>query len=172
MPSPRTYFEWTNALEQFAKGDDVALREMQQGEFAVDEGTVYRFYDKVKEAYVARKNRWVDQFSRSHQVSRVKTESDISIVLQNAKSNLRPIAIFIRLKAFPEDLQDTLCKDFEEFITETRKNIKAAVQKEQPGNEKVLLAVSTFTFFDSMQLIGSINNTDSSAAPQGRRILF
>jgi len=172
MPEPTTYYEWTNNLERFANGDDVALQEMQHGVFTVDSGTVYRFYDKVKEAYVARKNRWVDQFSRSHQVSRIKSESDLSIILQSAKGNLRPIAAFIRLSAFPDDLQETLRKDFEKFVTETRKNIKAEVQKAQPGNEKVLLVVNTFNFFDSPQHVGSAMREEQNVPAQGRRILF
>lgn len=176
MPSPTTYFDWSNLLEQFARGDDSVLSDLQQGYFAVDAGTIYRFYNKVQEAYVERKKQWLAKFNRLFQVQYVRTENDISIVLQNAKSNLQPIAKFIKLKAFPDDLQDTLKKDFEGFVAEIRKNVRESITKNQPRNEKMLLIVNAFNFFETTLEAGvsekSSSESTSRETPNKRRILF
>lgn len=176
MPEPVTYFEWAEKLEQFAKGDDSVLSDLEQGSFAVDAGTVYRFYNKAQEAYVERKKQWLDKFNRLFQVHYIRTENDISIVLQNAKGNLQPIAKFIKLKAFPDDLRDTLKKDFEGFVAEIRKNVKESVTKNQPRNEKMLLIVNAFSFFETTLEAGisekSSSEPTSRETPNKRRILF
>lgn len=176
MPGPVTYFEWTDSLEKFAKGDDSVLAALEQGSFVTDAGTVYRFYTKAQEAYVERKKQWLDKFNRLFQVHYVRTENDISIVLQNAKGNLQPIARFIRLRAFPDDLRETLRKDFEGFVSEVRKNLRESVSKNQPRNEKMLLIVNTFNFFEtSLQAGVTTNSTTDSPSEQltnKRRILF
>lgn len=176
MSGPTTYFEWSDRLAQFANGDDSVLSDLEQGSFAVDAGTVYRFYNKAQEAYVGRKKQWLDKFNRLFQVHYIRTENDISIVLQNAKGNLQPIAKFIKLKAFPQDLQDTLKKDFEGFVAEIRKNIKESVTKDQPSNERVLLIVNTFNFFETTLQSNPSENSSSGPTPgltqNKRRILF
>ncbi len=175
MTGPVTYFEWTDRLDQFAKGDDSVLCELEQGSFAVDAGTVYRFYNKAQEAYVERKKQWLDKFNRLFQVHYIRTENDISIVLQNAKGNLQPIAKFIRLKAFPDDLKETLRKDFEGFVSEVRKNIRESVSNNQPRNEKMLLIVNTFNFFETaLEADVSKPSPDfpSGQTSNKRRILF
>lgn len=176
MNIPSTYFEWAAKLEQFARGDDSVISDLQQGTFAVDAGTVYRFYNKAQEAYVERKKRWLCKFNRLFQVQYIRTENDISVVLQDAKTNLQPIAKFIRLKAFPDDLRDTLRKDFEGFIAEVRKNIKESVMRSQPRNEKMLLIVNTFNFFESDLQAGapskSTTELTSGETTHKRRILF
>jgi hypothetical protein len=173
---PNTYFEWAEKLEKFAQGDDSVLPDLQEGSFAVDAGTVYRFYNRVREAYVQRKKQWLDKFNRLFQVHYIRTENDISIVLQNAKSNLQPIAKFIRLKAFPEDLRETLKKDFEGFVAEVRKNIKESVSKNQPRNEQMLLIVNSFNFFDQNLDVGVSGEPSTKPSspenPNKRRILF
>ncbi len=176
MPSPTTYFEWFQLLERYARGDDGVLTDLEQGSFVVDSGTVYRFYNKVQEAYVERKKQWLDRFNRSFQVQSIRTESDISIVLRNAKSYLQPIARLIKLSAFPKDLQDTLKKDFDGFVADVRKNIKESVTKNQPGNEKMLFIVNTFDFYETSFQGPPSENSPSDQAPgvtqNKRRILF
>jgi hypothetical protein len=176
MPSPTTYFDWSQLLERYARGEDAVLSELEGGSFVVDSGTVYRFYNKVQEAYVERKKQWMDKFNRSFQVQSIRTESDMSIVLRNAKSYLQPIARLIKLSAFPKDLQDTLKKDFDGFVTDVRKNIKESVKKNQPGNERMLFIVNTFDFYEnSFQSPLSQNSLSDSAqgtTPNKKRILF
>lgn len=175
MSSPTTYFDWSNRLEEFAKGDDSVLPDLEKGSFVVDAGTVYRFYNKVQEAYVERKKQWIDKFNRLFQIQYVRTENDISIVLQNAKGNLRPIAKFIRLTAFPDDLKATLKKDFEGFVAEIRKNVKESVSKSQPRSDKMVLVVNSFNFFDSnleSDVSADLSKASTTETTNKRRILF
>jgi hypothetical protein len=174
MPSPTTYFEWCGLLERFARGDDAVLSDLEQGSFVVDAGTVYRFYNQVQEAYVERKKQWADKFNRSFQVQAIRTENDIALVLRNAKANLQPIARLIGLAAFPQDLRETLKKDFDGFVTETKKNIRESVRKNHPGNEKILFVVNTFDFFGLRSPDSSPENpgSHSETAPNKRKILF
>lgn len=176
MTVPSTYFEWVDRLEQFAKGDDSLLADLEQGSFTVDAGTVYGFYKRVQEAYVERKKRWIDKFNRLFQVQYIKTENDLSILLQDAKVNLQPIAKFIRLKAFPDDLRDTLRKDFEDFVSEVWMNIRESVRKTQPRNEKMLMIVNTFSFLETVLEIREpgkfSSDLSSTEIPNKRRIIF
>lgn len=176
MSIPTTYFEWVNCLERFANGDDSVLSELEQGSFAVDAGTVYRFHSKVHETYVERKKQWVDKFHRLFQIHYIKTENDMSIVLQHAKGNLQPIAKFIKIKSFPKDLQDTLKKDFNNFVAETRKNIRESIIKDQRGNERLLLIINSFDFFESSIITNLTDNSSSEIKKDEfsnkRRIIF
>ncbi len=176
MSSPSTYFEWCQLLERFAKGDDGVLSELEQGSFVVDAGTVYRFYNKVQDAYVERKKQWADKFNRSFQMQTIRTENDIALVLRDAKANLQPLARLISISAFPKDLQETLKKDFDGFITETRKNLRESIKKNHPGNEKLLFVVNTFDFFgkakESVSTQNSLSQPASDVNHPKRRILF
>ena len=175
MSYPSTYFDWSNKLEQFAAGDDSILFELEKGSFIVDAGTVYRFYNKVQETYVERKKKWIDKFNRLFQIQYVRTENDISIILQNAKGNLGPIAKFIRLSAFPDDLKETLKKDFDGFLAEIRKNVRESISKSQPRNDKMLLIVNNFNFFDSnlgSDKAANLSTDSSTESINKRRILF
>lgn len=176
MPSPSTYFEWTEKLDQFARGDDNVLSDLQEGTFEIDAGTIYRFYNKVQEAYVERKKRWIDKFNRLFQVQNIRTENDLSILLQEAKTNLHPIAKFIKIKAFPDDLRHTLRIDLDEFVAEVRKNIKESIMKNNPRNEKLLIIVNTFKFFESDVQMSNTNESridpTSSESTTKRRILL
>ncbi len=149
MPGPVTYFDWISGLERFAKGDDTVLSELEQGSFVISEGTVFRFYNKIQEAYIERKKYWIDKFNRLLQVNYLKREDDIVFVLQYAKSNLQPISKFIKLKVFPDDLRDTLEKDFKSFVTETKNNIKKTLTKNQPRNEKIPIIINKFDFIET-----------------------
>lgn len=176
MSSPSTYFEWSRFLERFAGGDDAVLPDLEQGTFVVDAGTVYRFYNKVREAYVERKKQWGEKFNRSFQVQSIRTESDIEIVLRNAKTNLQPIARLIKLPALPRDLHETLRKDFEGFVADVRNNMKESIKKNQPHNEKVLFVINTFSFFEMSSPGATKGDTtaepESGSSPKNRRIIF
>jgi hypothetical protein len=176
MPPPTTYFDWSQLLERYARGDDAVLSELESGSFVVDSGTVYKFYNKVQEAYVERKKQWMDKFNRSFQVQSIRTESEMSIVLHNAKSNLWPIARMIRLSAFPKDLKDTLKKDFVGFVTDVRKNLRESVKKNQSGSERLLFIVNSFDFyentFQSSFSDNSLPDSVQGTTPNKKRILF
>jgi hypothetical protein len=160
----------------FAKGDDSALFDLEMGSFTVDAGTVYRFYNKVRECYEQRKKRWVDQYSRLVQVHRVRTENELMVVFQQAKANLQPIARFVSLKALPDDLKETLAEDFKQFVDDMRKNIKEAIRKNDPHNERLLLVIENLNFFDpgfdsSSGKVAQSTQPCSGTGPK-RRILF
>lgn len=176
MAGPVTYLEWTEKLQRFGKGDDSVLSELEEGTFDIDAGTVYRFYNKVHETYVERKKLWVDKINRIFQVQYIKTENDISIVLQNAKGNLQPIAKFIRLKAFPEELQKTLKKDFEDFVSSIRKNMKEPISKSNKNYEKIILLINSFNFYETEIKTDSVSksqkNSKTEEISNNRRIIF
>lgn len=176
MPGPITYSEWSDKLERFARGEDAVLSDLEQGSFEIDAGTVYRFYNKVQQAYVARKKQWLDNVNRLFQIERPRTENDLSIVLQNAKSNLRPLSRFMKLNAFPSDLRDVLKEDFYALVADVKSNLRDSFLKIQPRNEKMLLIVSTFDFFD-INIDQGISESPSTGsgpneASHNRRILF
>lgn len=176
MSEPVTYFEWISKLELFAKGDDTVLSELEKGSFVVSEGTVFRFYNKIQETYIERKKNWIDKFNRLLQINCLKREDDIVFVLQYAKSNLQPISKFIKLKVFPDELRDTLEKDFKSFVTETKSNINKSLTKSQPRNEKIPLIINKFDFIDTI-LETKISKNDpiessSKTTVNKRSILF
>lgn len=176
MSPPSTYYEWSQLLEKYASGDDSVFIELDQGTYNLDAGTIYRFYNKVQEAYIERKKRWIDKFNRIFQVYLIKNENDLSIALQNAKCNLNPIAKFIKLKAFPENLRNTLNKDFVEFLTEVRNNLRKSLSEDNPQYEKMIIVINNFNLFD-MTINNEISNDSSTNSALGeiqnkRRILF
>jgi hypothetical protein len=176
MSPPSTYFEWSQLLEKYASGDDSVFIELEKGTYNLDSGTVYRFYNKVQEAYVERKKKWIDKFNRIFQIHLIKSENDLSIALQNAKGNLIPIAKFIKLNPFPENLRNTLNKDFAEFVTEVRNNLRKSLSEDNPRYEKMIIIINNFNLFD-MSINNEISDDSSTNSASGeiqnkRRILF
>lgn len=163
MTAPSTYYEWSLLLERFGLGDDSVTFDLQRGTFTFDSGTVYRFYNNVQDAYTERKKRWIDKFNRLFQIQKFRTENDISMILQDAKFYLQPIVKFIRIDAFPKDLRDVLKKDFDEFVNDIRKNIKDSIMRNHPHNEKMILIVNSFKFFESEVQIDSSNNSNGAS---------
>lgn len=176
MPLPNTYFEWSQLLEQFANGDDSVLTDLEQGSFDLDSGSVYRFYNKVRETYAERKKKWIDKFNRLFQIHYIKTEHDLSIVLQNAKSNLQIISRFIELQTFPEDLKSTLEKDLREFVTEARENLKKSFSRDHFKNEKMIIIINNFNLFEKTISKRSSDISPTNSKPDknqnNKRIIF
>lgn len=177
MAAPTTYSEWTNLLDKFGNGDDTALEELSNGSFTVDAGTASRFYSRVEEVYKKRKQNWLDKFQRSFQMQNFKSEDDFEIALRNGKQNLYPLSKFVVLKGLPEDLQKTLIKDLEDFVSEIKKSLKDNVSKISSGREKMLILLNTFGLNSIPEEIitdkkGNKQNTNEIIPPTGRKIIF
>jgi hypothetical protein len=174
MAGPTTYAAWTTALEQFGKGNDMAIEEMSQGSFVVDAGTAVRFYARVEEAYRSRKKNWLEQFQRSFQVNNFKTEDDLGIALRNGKQNLLPLLRFVSLPPLPEDLRNTLAKDLKDFVGEIKKSMKDKISGISKGREKMLMQLNSFEVFGNEEIspLNEMQTTGNVMASPGRKIIF
>jgi hypothetical protein len=177
MAAPTTYSEWTNLLDKFGDGDDIALEELSKGSFTVDAGTASRFYSRVEVVYKKRKQNWLDKFQRSFQLQSFKTEDDFEIALRNGRQNLSPLSKFVVLKGLPEDLRTTLKKDLEDFVAEIKKSLKDNISKISNGREKMMILLNTFglnNLAEEHKLDNKINkqNTNEIIPSTGRKIIF
>ena len=177
MAAPTTYSEWTNLLDKFGDGDDIALEELSKGSFTVDAGTASRFYSRVEVVYKKRKQNWLYKFQRSFQLQSFKTEDDFEIALRNGRQNLSPLSKFVVLKGLPQDLRTTLKKDLEDFVAEIKKSLKDNVSKISNGREKMLILLNAFglnNLAEEHKSDKKINkqNSNEIIPSTGRKIIF
>ncbi|MCV9926516.1 hypothetical protein OIU83_02545 [Flavobacterium sp. LS1R49] len=177
MIAPTTYSEWTKLLDQFGDGNDTVLEELNKGSFIIDAGTATRFYIKVEEVYKKRKQNWLDKFQRSFQLQDFKTEDDFEIALRDGKQNLSPLGKFVMLKGFPDDLNKTLKKDLEDFVTEIKTSLKNNNLKNAKGRDKIIFLLNSFELYTTSEEIktsikNNTPNTNEIIAPTGRKIIF
>lgn len=177
MTYPSTYSEWVNLLDKFGNGDDTSLIELYNGNFTVDAGTANRFYVKVEEVYKKRKQSWLENFQKSFQLQKIKSEDELEIILRNGKQNLLPLSRYVSLKGLPEDLRKTLKNDLDDFVSEIQNSLKDNVPKNSNGREKILLLLNTFSKINTNEEIitkaDSKNQKTIDNSPQtGRKIIF
>jgi hypothetical protein len=159
-----TYAEWAALLDSFAGGSEDALVQMRACSFEPDAGTAQRFYTRVNEAYMKRKQRWLDKFHHASGFRQIKTPGDFEIVIRDAKVNLAPIATFINLPGLPVDLRDTLKKDLNDFIAEMKSSMKDNIGKLSSGREQMLLQLNNFSYSQPV--------VSEPIPPTGRKIIF
>ncbi|QJX47813.1 hypothetical protein HMJ29_13015 [Hymenobacter taeanensis] len=169
---PRTYAAWADLLERCGQGDDATLELLGQGIWQPDAGTAIRFANLVNAAYTARKQRWLDSFSRSQRVGpAVRSPQDFAQLLRQATANLSPLYRLIALPALPADLRQTLQTDLTKFVQDVAATLRDNVQREG-GNrrEELLLALRGF----GAPPAALVASTPAAVHPPsgGRRIVF
>lgn len=170
-----TYADWVNALDLFKKGDDAVLEKFESGSFALDAGTVQRFYLRVNEAYKERKQLWLDNFQRFFALHRLKTIDDFEIGLRHSKQNLIPLARFVDAKGLPVDLRATLRNDLVAFVQEVKNSIKDNISKSDNSREKTMSIVNSFGLpatLPSDPLKPKSNSQMTQVPSNGRKIIF
>ena len=100
MKPPTTYFEWKQMLESFSQEDDNVLSLLNDGTMTLDAGTVERFAKLIDETFKKRKKVWLDKLKNASQSQIIRSPSDFSVVISNAKNSLKSIIAFSDLKPF------------------------------------------------------------------------
>jgi len=144
MNGPSTYADWSILFKNFGDGDDLALNEMQKGQFLMDAGTASRFCVIAEEAYKKRKQLWLTNFQRAASMENIKSEGDFEIVLRNGKQSLVPLSKFTVLKSLPEELINVLQKDLEDFVDEIKRSLKGNLSISSSGNERMVMQLNNF----------------------------
>ena len=167
---PRTYAAWAEQLDLCGRGDDAVLELLAQGHWQPDAGTAQRFANLVNTAYTARKQRWLNAFSRSQAAGpAVRSPQDFSLHLRQATANLQPLHRLAGLPALPADLRATLQADLHAFVQDVGASLRENILQ-HGGNrrEELLLTLRSFGTLSAPPA-----GTPSPApASTSRRIIF
>ena len=112
MKAPATYFEWKEILEIFSKGEDSVITLMNEGRISLDAGTVEGLMILFETAYKKRKQLWMDKFKNVSQYHNIRSSSDFSVVIVQAKNSLKSLILYTELKPFNNDLKKVLKEDY------------------------------------------------------------
>ncbi len=170
-----SYSDWAMAFECFSKGDDTILEIMSSSRFDVDAGTGVRFYKRLEQAYNARKCKWVDSFNKSLQWQKTRSLEEYGIIIRNANLNLQPLHRFIAIPLWHTDVAGTLKKDLENFITDTRQNMKKSISSTAPYREQMLIILNNFGICHALNSTNSsiiYNQHSATENTAGRKIIF
>lgn len=168
---PRTYAAWAELLERCGKGDDAVLETLWRGTWLPDAGTAMRFANLVNTTYTARKQRWLDMFSRSQTVGpAVRSPQDFALLLRQATANLSPLYRLTGLPALPAELRQTLQADLAKFVQDVADTLRDNVLRQSSNRrEEMLLALRGF----GTPPAAPVSTVQAGAAPAtGRRIVF
>jgi hypothetical protein len=166
---PRTYAAWADLLTQCSQGDDAVLDLLAQGQWTPDAGTAIRFANLLNTTYTARKQRWLDAFSRSQAAGpSLRSPQDFALFLRQTTANLRPLYRLVTLSALPADLGETLRTDLTQFVQSISDSLRDNVMK-HGGNrrEELLLALRGFGTPPT-----SSEHQRPTLPATGRRIIF
>ncbi|MFA8434083.1 MAG: hypothetical protein ACEPOZ_06160 [Marinifilaceae bacterium] len=162
MPVPTTYLEWSELLDQFGKGDNTALDDLNNGNYACDSVIGWRFCTRVYEAFNNRIKIWLDKFESSFHLRNFRSFEDYDALLKDAKQNLTPLFRFIELEGLPKEIRSALRNEFQEFLTEFKKSMIKNVPKESNNKERILFLLNAFSISHTSTAI----NTDKKYFPQ------
>ena len=172
MKAPETYFEWKEMLEKFAKGDDSLSQLLNQGKMNLDAGTAVRYHSLVNEAYIKRKQLWLDKFKMTMQNQVIKSTSDFAVYLNQTKTGLRVLIDFTQLNSFPNDLKKTLEGDLVLFVTQIKKSLKENVQKKHGAQMNSLILAIDNLDVHKVASASSSPQQPENFTPNKRRIIF
>jgi len=141
MKAPSTYFEWKELLDKFSKGEDNVLYLMNEGTVTLDAGTTGRFMTLFEETYKKRKQLWMDKFKNSSQSQNIRSSSDFSVIISQAKMGLKNLILYTELKPFHPDLSKVLKDDLRSFIEEVKKSLKENAIRDRTNQLNSLLLV-------------------------------
>lgn len=139
MKAPDTYFEWKELLDKFSRGEDNVLHLMNEGSVMLDAGTAGRFMILFEDAYKKRKQLWLDKFKNISQQYNIRSASDFSVVISQAKDSLKNLVLYTDLKPFNNDLKKVLKDDLKSFIEEVKKSLKENAMRDKTNQLNSLL---------------------------------
>lgn len=171
MKAPSTYFEWKELLDKFSKGEDHVIHLMNEGTVALDAGTAGRFMILFEESYKKRKQLWMEKFKNSSQSQNIRSSSDFSVIITQAKTGLKNLVLYTELKPFHPDLKKVLKEDLRSFIEEVKKSLKENAMRDRTNQLNSLLLV-----FDNLDLekvsMPVTNPQQENFIPNKKKIIF
>lgn len=171
MKAPSTYFEWKELLDKFSGGEDNVLHLMNEGTVTLDAGTAGRFMILFEETYKKRKQLWMDKFKNSSQSYNIRSSSDFSVIITQAKASLRSLVLYTELRPLHSDLRKVLKDDLKSFIEEVKKSLKENAMKDRTNQLNSLLLV--FDNLDLEKVSAPVTNPQQeNFIPNKKKIIF
>ena len=171
MKAPATYFEWKEILDKFSKGEDNLIPLMSEGSITLDAGTAERFMILFGDSYKKRKQLWMDKFKTVFQYSNIRSASDFSVVVAQAKNSLKSLILYTELKPFNNDLKKVLKDDLRSFIEEIKKSLKENAMKDRTNQMNTLLLAINNLDVDKVSA-PIANRQQENFTPNKKRIIF
>ncbi len=171
MKAPDSYFEWKEILDKFSNGDDNVLHLMNEGTVILDAGTADRFMSLFETAYKNRKKLWMDKFRNGTQSHNIRSASDFSVIIAQAKNSLKNLVLYTDLKPFTTDLKKVLKDDLKSFIEEVKKSLKENALRDRTNQMNSLLLA--FDNLDVEKVSTSVpNSQQENFIPNKKKIIF
>lgn len=171
MKAPDTYFEWKELLDKFSRGEDNVIQLMNEGKVTLDAGTAGRFMILFEEAYKKRKQLWLDKFKNVSQYQHIRSASDFSVVISQAKDSLKNLIFYTELKPFNTDLKKVLKDDLKSFISEVKKSLKENAIRDRTNQMNSLLLA--FDNLDVEKISTPVSNQQQeNFIPNKKKIIF
>lgn len=172
MKAPSTYFEWKELLDKFSRGEDNVLHLMNEGTVTLDTGTAGRFMILFEETYKKRKQLWMDKFKNSSQSQNIRTSSDFSVIITQAKTSLKNLILYTELKPFHPDLRKVLKDDLRSFIEEVKKSLKENAMRDRTNQLNSLLLVFDNLDLEKVSAPAATNTQQENFIPNKKKIIF
>lgn len=171
MKSPETYFEWKEICDLFSKGDDTVLPVMDAGIINMNSGTADRFALLFNDAYKKRKQLWLEKFSTITQKNYIRSTTDFSVMISQAKSGLKSLVLFSGLRPLHTDMQKLFREDLVSFVGEVKKTLRENALRERSDHFNHMLAM-----FDNLDIgkvsVNAPGPDSTNSLPTKRKIIF
>jgi len=137
----------------------------------LDAGTAGRFMILFEEAYKKRKQLWLDKFKNISQQHNIRSASDFSAIISQAKDSLKNLVFYTELKPFRSDLRKVLKDDLKLFIEEVKKSLKENAMRDRTNQLNSLLLA--FNNLDVEKISAPTSNQPTeNFVPNKKKIIF
>lgn len=171
MKAPTTYFEWKELLDKFSRGEENVIHLMNEGTVTLDAGTAGRFMILFEDTYKKRKQLWMDKFKYLSQSQNIRSSSDFSVVISQAKAGLKNLVLYTELKPFTNELRKVLKDDLKSFVEEVKKSLKENAMRDRTNQVNSLLLA--FDNLDIEKISAPVPNPQQeNFVPNKKKIIF
>jgi len=165
-----TYAACHDLMQQFGKGNDVVVSQLESSVFKADAGTAPHLCNIAEEAYRLRKKIWLDKLGNKTFVETIRTISELEIQLSHLRRDLALLYRFCHIPFFPEQLKTVLRQDLLQFAEQLQSDWKKRLPVSGSGDQMRLLLSKTI----SPQVLQQAYHTPLSTPPDSsiRKIIF
>lgn len=165
-----TYASCHDLMQQFGKGNDVVVSQLESSVFKVDAGTAAHLCNVAEEAYRLRKKIWLDKLGNNAFIEAVRTLSEMEIQLSHLRRDLALLYRFCHISFFPEQLKITLRQDLLQFVEQLQSDWKSRLPVSGSGDQMRLLLTKTISSQLLQQVAQGPSNTQTACST--RKIIF
>lgn len=170
MKEPCIYAEWVSCFDAFAAGnnDEAVLQLMELGSIewttGIDEKMTRRLYELLELRLKQVSSKMDAEFGRNGQ-----SDTEIVRTLLNARRRFALLQRLVSLKAFPEEVKDTLKQTLHSYVRDTQASLEKSAESDRTGHIRFLIRNNSLNRYEEEATGHPCSEMEKSSAQPVRK---